>query len=214
MKNKAKILHAAKRLFNENGFVNVRLQHISDDTIISVGNIAYHFKNKEAIVKGIYDEWENRLKETLIEFRHTPIFATMDRIFTEGESMQAEYSFFFSDLVEIKRAFPDIFEQIQQFFQWQFLLIKEMLRFNVARGAMKSMADDQMEFLASLLVEQINSWPAKKITWTSPKPKHSKSLSSFCWQLLKPYLSESGQEELLVLLEQRVRLKTDKDHSE
>ncbi|MFM7429821.1 MAG: TetR/AcrR family transcriptional regulator, partial [Flammeovirgaceae bacterium] len=45
---KQAILHKALALFNLNGFVNVRLQHIADASEISVGHMAYHYKNKEA----------------------------------------------------------------------------------------------------------------------------------------------------------------------
>ena len=50
-KTKQKIILSALQLFNENGIANVRLQHIADEAFISIGNLAYHYKNKEAIVK-------------------------------------------------------------------------------------------------------------------------------------------------------------------
>lgn len=71
MKNKEKIILSATCLFNQHGFVNVRFQHISDHHICR--QYLHHFKNKEAIVKAISDQWEERLKEVLIEYRHTPI---------------------------------------------------------------------------------------------------------------------------------------------
>ena len=50
---KRRILDAALDLFNENGLVNVRLQHIADQAQMSVGNLAYHYANKEAIVTAL-----------------------------------------------------------------------------------------------------------------------------------------------------------------
>ncbi|MEL7123903.1 MAG: TetR/AcrR family transcriptional regulator, partial [Bacteroidota bacterium] len=47
---KQKILDAALKLFNQDGIVNVRLQHIADEAFVSVGNLAYHYSNKESIV--------------------------------------------------------------------------------------------------------------------------------------------------------------------
>lgn len=44
-KTKGKILVEALKLFNEKGFVNVRLQHIADKCNICVGNLAYHFES-------------------------------------------------------------------------------------------------------------------------------------------------------------------------
>ncbi len=50
---KEKILKAALELFNKYGLANVRLQMIADESGISVGNLAYHFKNKKAIVHAL-----------------------------------------------------------------------------------------------------------------------------------------------------------------
>ncbi|MEL6730252.1 MAG: TetR/AcrR family transcriptional regulator [Bacteroidota bacterium] len=159
MKNKEKILHSSLRLFNQNGFVNVRLQHISDDTIISVGNIAYHFKNKEAIVQALFLEWEKRIKEVLIEYRHTPIFESMDRIFLSMESLQEEFRFFFSDILEIKRSYPDFFEQIQQVYQYQVMAFQEIIRFNIARGAMQKLEEPQLHLLSRVCKVRIEQSP-------------------------------------------------------
>jgi AcrR family transcriptional regulator len=52
---KQKILHSSVLLFNQNGVDAVRLQQIAEESGISVGNLAYHFKNKEAIVESVYE---------------------------------------------------------------------------------------------------------------------------------------------------------------
>lgn len=46
---KQRIILNAKKLFSQNGIANTRLQQIADETGISVGNLAYHFPNKEEI---------------------------------------------------------------------------------------------------------------------------------------------------------------------
>ena len=50
---KQKIIQSAIELFNEKGLTNVRLQHIADKAGRSVGNLAYHFPNKRAIIQVI-----------------------------------------------------------------------------------------------------------------------------------------------------------------
>ena len=194
------------------GFVNVRLQHISDDTIISVGNIAYHFKNKEALVSALFGEWEKLLKEALIEFRHTPIFANVDRIFTSTQEVQEQYRFFFTDILEIQRAFPALFHKIQQFLQWQVFLFQEILRFNMARGAMRELTDPQVAFVAKLVIEHLYSWPSRNLIWQSfDQTTASQQLSSFIWQLLNPYFTDLGQEELRVYQDQNIRISSEED---
>ena len=46
-----KILIESRHLFYDKGIANARLQQIEDKTGISVGNPAYHYNTKEAIVK-------------------------------------------------------------------------------------------------------------------------------------------------------------------
>jgi AcrR family transcriptional regulator len=53
MTTKQKIIASSIKLFNQNGLNNVRLQQIADDVGISVGNLAYHYYSKEAIVNEI-----------------------------------------------------------------------------------------------------------------------------------------------------------------
>lgn len=207
MKNRDKILLSATKLFNENGFVNVRLQHISDATIISVGNIAYHFKNKEAIVSTIFEELEKRQKEALIEYRHTPIFANIDRIFFSLEALQNQYSFFFTDIIEIKRSYPALFEKIKQFFHWQVFLFQEIIRFNVSRGALRDMFEEEgIQFLAMLIIQQINAWKAQTLTWKDDSPEKVMNLSTFIWKILIPYMTKIGLEEYQILIRQKVSL--------
>ncbi|MEM7371462.1 MAG: TetR/AcrR family transcriptional regulator [Bacteroidota bacterium] len=210
MKNREKILLAARRLFNEHGFVNVRLQHISDDTIISVGNIAYHFKNKEAIIINIFEELKQRQREVFIEYRHTPIFVNVDRIFQSMESLQNQYNFFYTDIIEIKRAYPQVFEKIKQFFQWQVLLFQEIIRFNIARGAIqKVLSESEITFLSSFIIQNMNAWKSFHLIWQEQE-LDGLSLSSFVWKMLIPYMTDSGKEEYSILENQKVNLPIEK----
>ncbi|MEM7509603.1 MAG: TetR/AcrR family transcriptional regulator [Bacteroidota bacterium] len=197
---------SAIRLFNEMGVVNVRLQHISDDTIISLGNIAYHFKNKEAIVSAIFETLEKKLKEALIEHRHTPIFANVDRIFSSIADIQEEYSFFFTDIIETKRNYPSLFEKIFQFFKWQEFLFQEIIRFNVSRGAFLPMErEENIVFLSSFIVQSINVHPSIQLLWKNEE-EEKVQLSAKIWQILLSYMTQRGKDEYEVLVNQKVKI--------
>jgi AcrR family transcriptional regulator len=205
LKNKDKILLSARKLFNERGFVNVRLQHISDDTIISVGNIAYHFKNKEAIVTALFSEWEKEFKQVFLEYRHTPIFENVDRIFSSIQQVQESHSFFFTDLVEIYRAYPKLFRAIRQFMDWQTIAFEEIIRFNVARASFVSLDSEAMTFLARLLTQSINNWPTMGLLGSVESISEGK-LGDYIWQILQAYMTASGKTELSIFKEQKISL--------
>lgn len=187
--------------------MNVRLQHISDDTIISVGNIAYHFKNKEAIISSIFEEVDRQLQDALIEYRHTPIFENVDRIFSNFDTLQAHYSFFFTDIIEIKRAYPELFERISRFWEWQIMMFQEVFRFNIARGAFRKIMDEtDIDFMARLIVGHIHSWKSLQLTEENHKNRGEARLSGYIWRILWPYMTESGMEEYRVMTERNVRV--------
>ena len=95
--------HALK-LFNEKGFVNVRLQHIADAAFVSVGHLAYHFKNKDTIVAELYEDLKSRQQQILNEYRVVPLFEDINAYLVSTYQLQSTYKFFYADTLEILRA--------------------------------------------------------------------------------------------------------------
>jgi AcrR family transcriptional regulator len=56
MKTKDKILSKALELFNEKGYNNITTRHIAAGLNISAGNLHYHFKHSEDIIKILFSE--------------------------------------------------------------------------------------------------------------------------------------------------------------
>ena len=59
------ILNEANRLFYRQGFASTSFSHIVDKTGLSKGNITYHFKNKQDILKGIIGMRLNDIEQLL-----------------------------------------------------------------------------------------------------------------------------------------------------
>jgi len=58
MKTREKIIACALQLFNEQGTKAVSTNHIAAATGISPGNLYYHFRNKEDIIRAIFEQMD------------------------------------------------------------------------------------------------------------------------------------------------------------
>lgn len=133
---KQKILEAAIRLFNVDGVANVRLQQIADETGISVGNLAYHFKNKEAIVSAVYESLFDEFSQILSGFLVSPKLTDFDHQLDQYHHFFSKYNFYLIDLFEIDRSYPVIMDRWRQFVGKMLLQIRKRLDYNVQRGVL------------------------------------------------------------------------------
>ncbi len=75
MKTRDKIVYAALELFNQHGERNITTNHIADHIEISPGNLYYHFRNKQEIVREIFALYSAELLE-----RFTPIQGSQESL--------------------------------------------------------------------------------------------------------------------------------------
>ncbi len=75
MKTRDKIVYAALELFNQHGERNITTNHIADYIEISPGNLYYHFRNKQEIVREIFALYSAELLE-----RFTPIQGSQESL--------------------------------------------------------------------------------------------------------------------------------------
>ncbi|RPA69399.1 TetR/AcrR family transcriptional regulator [Cyclobacteriaceae bacterium YHN15] len=111
MDTKEKIILSSIKLFNSNGMVNVRLQQIADHAGISLGNLTYHFYSKEAIMIGIVDQLTNILNPLTDKDKEFPGLMDFDTQLARYYHILMKYSFFFVDLLEIKRNYPKLYQK-------------------------------------------------------------------------------------------------------
>ena len=110
---KQKILDASLLLFNEYGISTVRLQQIADETGISVGNLAYHFNNKEAITESLISKVIESMQDLIRQYGKQPTLNDMDFFFKQYYQLCTRYCFFNYDILEIKRTFPSSYDLLQ-----------------------------------------------------------------------------------------------------
>lgn len=101
LSTKDKIVLKAVELFNERGTQNITTNHIAKEAGISAGNLYYHFRNKEEIVRAVYEKmsaefdivWGSRVEGN-------ELFNVTEKI-TESLRLFYKYKFFMTEIVSL-----------------------------------------------------------------------------------------------------------------
>jgi len=198
---KDKILDSAIYLFNRFGFVSVRLQYIADEVGISVGNLAYHFKTKDEIIEKIYHQLAHEQQQLLADLRMIPLFENINYHVEKSFLLQKKYSFFYTDTLEVMRAYQGIKRQYREQLQWQTIQLELLIKFNIARGALLApQSPDSTLLLANRYLLLLENWMNfEKMKGTEVSDINVQILKDNIWGLLSPYFSLTGANEYLQL---------------
>lgn len=207
MKTRDKIVYAALELFNEHGERSITTNHIAEHIEISPGNLYYHFRNKQEIVRDIFTLYSEELlerftpiqgqKESLTLLKHY-----LDSIFT----LMWKYRFFYANL-------PEILSRDEQLHN-DYMAVQERLQSNLI-AIMRAFVDlkllkaseDEMKSMVTSLHLIASSWLAYQSAM-SPRTQiteqviHQGMLQMIA--VVKPIATAQGFEQL-TLLEDGVR---------
>ena len=204
MKTKDKIVFTALELFNQQGERNITTNHIAAHLAISPGNLYYHYRNKQEIVRAIFKLYSSELLE-----RFTPPYGEqeslallkqyLDSIFT----LMWKYRFFYINLPEILRRD----EQLHQ----EYLEVQQKLRDNLVKIIntfvemdLLAVSPEQMNAFVTTLHMITSSWlnyqsslsPAELVT---EDVVHKGILQMI--SVVKPKATEKGIEQFQLLEE-------------
>jgi len=175
----------------------VRLQHIADETGISVGNLAYHFKTKDDIIEKLYDELAEQQQKLLADLRAFPLFINMNIHAENTFILQKKYSFFYTDTLEVVRAYSNIKKHYFEQLQWQIIQLEILINFSISRGALKmSISPDSPILLANRYLLLLENWMNfELLKGTELSEMNVDKLKENIWGLLAPHFSLTGQNE-------------------
>lgn len=191
---KPNILSATLELFNQSGFVNVRLQHIADEANVSIGNLAYHFATKKDLLLNVYKDLVRKQSELLNELNIVPLFENLDRHWDNVFTIQSEYAFFYLDTLEIIRYDGAIASEYRKHIQWEKDQFQRLIQFNISRGALLEMEEESLTGMANLLWLMENSW-LQRTTISGLDHLDVDDFKKHMWQGLYPYFSHIGRQE-------------------
>lgn len=115
MKTKEKIITSSLQLFNEHGERNITTNHIAAHLGISPGNLYYHFRNKEDIIRSIFDEYEAHLNNILLPYENSQVnLELLMGYFDAMFDTLWRYRFIYANLVDLLSRDPKLKVQYQK----------------------------------------------------------------------------------------------------
>ncbi|HEY0299105.1 MAG TPA: TetR/AcrR family transcriptional regulator [Arachidicoccus sp.] len=191
---KSRIIKISERLFFEYGIANVRLQQIADEVGISVGNLAYHYKNKEAIVKAVYEALLSELSDILSSYLVYPDLSDFDKQFSDLFSFLNENIFYINNIWEIERTYPEIKKEWAALNNKIQMQLKKRIKYNVQRDVLKPESyPSEHDLLAQSLFLSIDFWIPQQLL--RGKPVNATLYKKALWSLLYPHFTAKGKEE-------------------
>ncbi|WP_375448050.1 TetR/AcrR family transcriptional regulator [uncultured Fibrella sp.] len=196
---KERILNASVRLFNEYGVDAVRLQQIAEEIGISVGNLAYHFKTKDAIIESVYEQVLDEFAHIFRQYLQAPELVAFD------QQLSLYYQFFQNYQFYLAEFFKTTPEQMEQQLQWQravnkmLIQLRSWLNFHVQRNRLQpESSPGQYDQLAQSLWMTLVFSPA--FASMRGQTTTERSYKQAIWEQLRPYFTEEGTAEFEALV--------------
>ena len=190
---KKKIIKTTIELFNRDGFANVSLQHIATELAISLGNLTYHFPKKDQLILSVYETFVEELAAITKNYQTFADLAEIDRQLRQFYHFQQSYRFFYLDLLELERAYPEIAEQHQTHIENQIQGLYNYFLFNVGSGNLQSFNSSKIyEQLAHQTWITVAFWPMQLAV--RGKKSNIADMLDAVWTQLQPYITEKGRE--------------------
>lgn len=195
---KEAIIEQSKKLFNEKGYYQVTMRDIAREANTTLGNLTYHFRRKEDLVLEIQKDAQGKLLRVLEERlkkreAHEYCLSEVFDTFDATEKTEKEYSYYFNNLMELGRDYPEIYNQQQYirnvFFQYYLtafftLQTKGVFREDISTERYYSLA---RTFIMLMTIWNQNGSPAYDDSFKSH------SFSATCADILYPFLTKQGQ---------------------
>lgn len=193
MTTREKIIVESVELFNSRGISPVTLRDIADRVGISIGNLAYHFKNKDFIIEEIFRLMEEERQKRLSEVQMIPSFDNANRQTLAILKISYKYRFFYLDTLDILRAYPAIAKLHKKQVEDSINYVKAILDYSVGSGNMKPEPYPGCYRRLSETVWSIMQFWLMSEAIRGIKKHSANEARITMWSLVEPHLTEKGR---------------------
>ncbi|MFQ6758397.1 MAG: TetR/AcrR family transcriptional regulator [Deltaproteobacteria bacterium] len=147
MKTRDKIIETAIQLFNEQGTKGVTTNHIAAAVGISPGNLYYHFRNKEDIIRAIFEQMDAyglEQYQLVLDTFQPGTLETMEQTFAMIQAYNWRYRFFKRELTALIMNDPLLKERFLHTHRTMLTVVRQSNDCSVASGTLKPMPEKEM----------------------------------------------------------------------
>lgn len=188
LSTKDKILQKAIRYFNRKGYGSITLFELAKELGMSRGNLAYHFKDKDTLLKAITEEMWNLIKTERNKSRKLPSFENLHNEVQLYYKFQKKYAFIFLDPHVLNH--PLVKEQFREMTVQTLADNKAAIAFSIKLGNLKpepvTGLYNNIAFIAWMLTF---FWLPQQIIRGEKTEEDGEKM---IWSILVPHFTEKG----------------------
>lgn len=195
---KEKIKKAAIELFNTKETISITTNHIAKEAGISSGNLYYHYKNKEEIIRDIYSDMSayfesfNSFEQILLS--ENPL-REMSEMFDKYGDMFWEYRFLMRDsalLMALDSELKSMFAKNQE---KRILQIEGLLKYLISQEILEGICGEQLNMRAKMHWFISAYWQIFASTRGEVTKDSIKEAKEMIFELhISPFLSQKGKD--------------------
>ena len=188
MNTKDKIIKHSIAKFNESGYGAVSLFELAQNLGISRGNLTYHFKDKEMLLKAILNEMWEKIEAQRTKSRMLPSFENLNNEVKLYFKFQKKYAFIFMDSQVLK--LPFINKKFKEMSQQTILDNKAAIAFAIQLGNMKPEPFPGIYNNIAIMTWMLSFyWQAQSVIRGGAKETDGEKI---IWSLLIPHFTDKG----------------------
>lgn len=193
MTTKDRILDATIGLFNASSVGEVSTNHIAAAAGMSPGNLYYHFRNKEEIVRAIYDRigaaWDAVF---VLPADREPSLADLEAMIRGNFRVLWGYRFFFRELIALLQRDPALYARYHRRRRQGLADLEALLRHFGAAGVLRFPDEGAVGDLANICWMLADFWlPCLELDGEQLSPETLQRGVPLIRRALQPYLCSS-----------------------
>ena len=196
MKTKDKIIETAIDLFNIHGTKAISTNHIAKEMGISPGNLYYHFRSKNDIIRSISDNFSNELGSALkIQLDTISDFSSnLTSLFNRFFKIQQSYQFLFLEGVHLTKQdsrLLDNYTNLRSLIKKGYHeLLSNLVKIKIMKRQSLNIIDDLLDTQWIIMWYWINHTILDRNTYDDFQIKKGIKLS---FSIIKPQLTSIGK---------------------